>query len=208
MNHRLRIGLTGGIASGKSTVAQRFIELGAAVIDADEAAREVVAPGQPGLDAVVARFGPGVLAANGELNRRALRELVFSDPAMRRTLEGILHPLIRSAMEQRAAASGGPYTVMAIPLLVEGGDRTKVDRILVVDIDPETQLERVMTRDSCSADQARSIIAAQAPRAARLKAADDVILNSGTISDMRSAVDQLHHRYLKLAGVIPCRNLT
>jgi dephospho-CoA kinase len=200
MTGRLRIGLTGGIASGKTTVAERFAELGAAVIDADEAARAVVAPGQPGLAAVVARFGPGVLTANGELNRRALREWVFSDPAMRRELEGLLHPLIRTAMEQRAAAAGGPYLVMAIPLLVEGGERAKVDRILVVDIDVETQIERVMRRDSCSAEQARSIIAAQASRAARLAAADDVIVNAGTIRDLRSAVDELHQRYLGLSG--------
>jgi dephospho-CoA kinase len=199
MTGRLRIGLTGGIASGKTTVAERFAELGATVIDADEAARAVVAPGQPGLAAVVARFGAGVLAANGDLNRRALRELVFSDPALRRELEGLLHPLIRTAMEQRAAAAGGPYLVMAIPLLVEGGERAKVDRILVVDIDADTQLERVMRRDSCSAEQARSIIAAQASRATRLQAADDVIVNSGTILELRSAVDELHQRYLGLS---------
>jgi dephospho-CoA kinase len=199
MTGRLRIGLTGGIASGKSTVAERFIELGVAVIDADEAARAVVAPGQPGLAAVIARFGPGVLAANGELNRRALRERVFSDPALRRELEGILHPLIRAAMEQRAAAAGGPYLVMAIPLLVEGGDRTRVDRILVVDVDPETQLQRVMRRDSCGAEHARSIIAAQASRAVRLEAADDVLVNSGTLLELRSAVDELHQRYLGLS---------
>jgi dephospho-CoA kinase len=200
MNRRLRIGLTGGIASGKTTAAERFIELGVAVIDADEAARTVVAPGQAGLAAVVARFGPGVLATNGELNRRALRDLVFADPALRRELEDILHPLIRAAMEERAAASGGPYLVMAIPLLVEGGDRKTVDRILVIDIDSDTQLQRVMTRDSCSLTQARAIIDAQASRAARLQAADDVIVNSGSVAELRCAVDELHRRYLDLSG--------
>jgi dephospho-CoA kinase len=203
MNRRLRIGLTGGIASGKTTAAERFIELGVAVIDADEAARAVVAPGQAGLAAVVARFGPGVLATNGELNRRALRDLVFADPALRRELEDILHPLIRAAMEERAAASGGPYLVMAIPLLVEGGDRKTVDRILVIDIDSDTQLQRVMTRDSCSLTQARAIIVAQASRAARLQAADDVIVNSGSVAELRCAVDELHRRYLDLSGSSP-----
>jgi dephospho-CoA kinase len=203
LNRRLRIGLTGGIASGKTTAAQRFIELGVAVIDADEAARAVVAPGQAGLAAVVAKFGSGVLGADGELNRRALRDLVFSEPALRRELEDILHPLIRAAMEQRAAAAGGPYVVMAIPLLVEGGDRKSVDRILVIDIDPETQLERVMVRDSCGLTQARAIIGAQASRAARLAAADDVILNSGTVPELRGAVDELHRQYLSLSESSP-----
>ena len=121
MAARLRIGLTGGIASGKSTVAQRFSELGIPVIDADESSRCVVARGQPGLKAVVDKFGAGVLTAEGELDRRALRDLIFADPQSRRDLEAILHPLIRADMEQRAAAAVGPYLVMAIPLLVEGG---------------------------------------------------------------------------------------
>src|SRR5271163_3522851 len=116
MNSRLRIGLTGGIASGKSTVSQRFIELGVPVIDADVAARAVVLPGTPGLELIVQRFGEGILAANGELDRRALRELIFNDPAARRDLDAILHPLIRVQMESHAAAAPGPYLVMAIPL--------------------------------------------------------------------------------------------
>jgi dephospho-CoA kinase len=201
MPHRLRIGLTGGIASGKSAVAQRFVELGIPVIDADESSRFVVAPGQPGLAQLTKRFGPGVLTADRELDRRALRNLVFADPQLRRDLEAILHPLIRADMERRAGAAAGAYLVLAIPLLVEGGNQSRVDRILVVDVDEEVQLERVMARDSTTLEQARAILAAQAPRAARLRAADDVIVNSGTISELRQAVDGLHERYLMLAAI-------
>ena len=206
MNRRLRIGLTGGIASGKSTVAQRFAELGVPVIDADAASRAVVAPGTSGFKQVFERFGPCVLAGNGELDRRALRDLIFTDARARRDLEGILHPLIRAHMEESAAAAQGPYLVMAIPLLVEGdsqykgGSRDRVDRVLVVDVDEELQLERVMARDGSSLEQASAILGAQAPRATRLAAADDVLSNSGTVTDLRQSVDRLHERYLGLAA--------
>ena len=199
MAARLRIGLTGGIASGKSTVAQRFSELGIPVIDADASSRCVVARGQPGLKAVVDRFGAGVLTAEGDLDRRALRDLIFADPQSRRDLEAILHPLIRVDMEQRAAAAVGPYLVMAIPLLVEGGSRDRIDRILVVDADEAMQLQRLVARDSVSPEQARAILAAQADRASRLKAADDVLVNSGTVRELREAVDRLHQQYLRFA---------
>jgi len=199
MGRRLRIGLTGGIASGKSTVARRFTELGVPVIDADAAARAVVAPGTPGLAAVSERFGPGVLADNGELDRRALRDLIFKDPALRQDLEAILHPLIRADMEQSAELAVGPYVVMDIPLLVEGGSRDRVDRILVVDVDEAVQLQRVVARDGCTEQQARAILASQASRTARLAAADDVLPNTGTVTDLRQAVDRLHERYLRLA---------
>ena len=199
MGRRLRIGLTGGIASGKTTVAQRLMELGVPVIDADEAARAVVAPGTPGLVDVLKRFGSGVVTENGELDRRALRELIFREPGSRRDLEAILHPLIRADMEQSADLAVGPYVVMAIPLLVEGGSRDRVDRILVVDVDEAVQLQRVMARDGCTEEQARAILASQASRSARLAAADDVLLNTGTVTDLRQAVDQLHERYLRLA---------
>ncbi len=203
MAPRLRIGLTGGIASGKSTVARRFTELGVPVIDADESSRIVAAPGQPGLEQVVQRFGPGVLSPEGELDRRALRNLIFADPGKRRDLEAILHPLIRADMERRAAEAVGPYLVMAIPLLVESGARDRVDRILVVDADEAAQLERLTARDSVSLEQARAILAAQASRESRLKAADDVLVNSGTVQQLRDAVDRLHQRYLRLAGAVP-----
>ncbi len=203
MAPRLRIGLTGGIASGKSTVARRFTELGIPVIDADESSRIVVAPGQPGLEQVIQRFGPGVLSAEGELDRRALRNLIFADPGKRRDLEAILHPLIRADMERRAAGAVGAYLVMAIPLLVENAARDRVDRILVVDADEAAQLERLTARDSVSLEQARAILAAQASRESRLKAADDVLVNSGTVAQLREAVDRLHQRYLRLAGAVP-----
>jgi len=203
MGRRLLIGLTGGIASGKSTVAQRFMGLDVPVIDADVAARAVVAPGKPGFEQVISRFGPAIVAANGELDRRALRELVFSDPDSRRDLEVILHPLIRADMDRSAAAAVGPYIVMAIPLLIEGGSRDRVDRILVVDVDEAVQLQRVMARDRCSLDEAQAILAAQAPRSARLAVADDVLPNTGTVTDLRQAVDRLHERYLSLATARP-----
>ena len=200
MSPRLRIGLTGGIASGKSTVSQRFIELGVPVIDADVAARAVVLPGTPGLGQIVQRFGEGILSANGELDRRALRELIFNDSASRRDLDAMLHPLIRAHMESQAAAALGPYLVMAIPLLVEGGSsRERIDRVLVVDVDEDEQLERAQTRDGISMQQARAILGSQASRAARLAAADDVLLNAGTVAELRQAVDRLHQEYLKLA---------
>jgi dephospho-CoA kinase len=198
MGRRLRIGLTGGIASGKSTVARRFAELGVPVIDADEAARAVVAAGKPGLAQVLERFGSGVAGENGELDRRALRELIFKDRGSRRDLEAILHPLIRADMERSADVAVGPYVVMAIPLLVEGGARDRVDRVLVVDVDEAVQLQRVRARDGCTEDQARAILASQASRSARLAAADDVLLNTGTVTDLRQAVDRLHAQYLRL----------
>jgi dephospho-CoA kinase len=201
MGRRLRIGLTGGIASGKSTVAQRFTDLRVPVIDADVAARAVVASGTPGLARVIERFGPGVLAQNGELDRRALRDLIFSNPGARRDLESILHPLIRADMERSAEQAVGPYIVMAIPLLIEGGPSDRVDRILVVDVDEVVQLRRVMERDECTAEQARAILASQASRSARLAAADDVLQNAGTVTDLRQAVDRLHDRYLRLAEI-------
>src|ERR1700733_12360263 len=135
MANRLRIGLTGGIASGKSTVAQRFIDLGVPVIDADEAARAVVEPGTPGLAEVIERFGNGIADKNGHLNRRTLRDLIFSHPDSRRELEAILHPLIRAYMEESAERAVGSYVIMVIPLLVEGGSYDRVDRILVVAVD-------------------------------------------------------------------------
>lgn len=197
---RLTIGLTGGIASGKSTAAGRFIELGIPVVDADDSARRVVAPGEPALDAVVHAFGGGVLTSAGELDRRALRQLVFREAGRRRELESILHPLIRADMDRRAAAAPGPYVVYAIPLLIEGGERGRVDRILVVDADEETQIDRVMQRDGGTREDARAILAAQASREARLRAADDVLVNSGNVDDLRQAVDGLHRRYLELAA--------
>jgi dephospho-CoA kinase len=210
MTPRLRIGLTGGIASGKSTVTQRFEELGVPVIDADVASRSVVEPGKPGLARVVERFGPQVLDAEGRLDRRALRTVIFKDSASRQALEAILHPLVRADMEQQAAAAEGPYVVMAIPLLIEGGNpHQRVDRVLVVDVDEALQIQRVQMRDGTSPEQARAILASQASREARLAAADDVLSNTGSVAELRQAVDLLHEQYLQLSQTSPSMgNLT
>ena len=205
MTSRLRIGLTGGIASGKSMVARRFAELGVPVLDADESARIVVVPGSRGLAEITEKFGEHLLTPDGELDRRSLRNLIFSDPARRRELESILHPLIRADMEHRASVASGPYLVMAIPLLLENSGRERVDRVLVVDVDEQVQLKRLMERDGGTMEQAKAILAAQASRAARLKAADDVIHNVGSLSELRHAVDQLHHRYVGLAESLNAR---
>jgi dephospho-CoA kinase len=200
MTRPLRIGLTGGIASGKSMVTQRFAELGVPVIDADVASRSVVEPGKPGLAQVVRRFGVGVLDADGRLDRRALRSLIFKDSFLRQALDAILHPLIRAEMEREAAEANGPYVVMAIPLLVEGGSPGKrVDRVLVVDADETLQIQRLRARDGSSEDEARAIIVSQASRTARLAAADDVLLNTGSVAELRQAVDRLHEQYLQQA---------
>jgi len=199
MTRPLRIGLTGGIASGKSTVTQRFAELGVPVIDADVASRSVVEPGTPGFAQVVERFGARVLA-DGQLDRRTLRNLIFKDSSLRQALDAILHPLIRAEMEREAAQAQGPYVIMAIPLLVEGGGSAKrVDRVLVVDADETLQMQRLQARDGSSEQQAREILASQASRAARLSQADDVLLNAGTVAELRQAVDRLHEQYLQLA---------
>lgn len=209
MTRPLRIGLTGGIASGKSTVTQRFAELGIPVIDADVASRTVVEPGTPGLAQIVARFGVDVLA-DGQLDRRALRNRVFKDSSLRQALDAILHPLIRVEMEREVAQAQGPYVIMSIPLLVEGGNAAKrVDRVLVVDADEMLQIQRLQARDGSSVDQARAILASQASRIARLTAADDVLLNSGSVAELRQAVDRLHEKYLQLAQTSSSRrNLT
>jgi dephospho-CoA kinase len=194
-----RIALTGGIASGKSTVADLFADLGVPVIDTDLIARQVVAPGQPALEEIVARFGPGVLDAEGGLDRRRMRERIFSDPEARRGLEAILHPAIRAEMERQSAAAGGAYQLLVIPLLAEGGRRDHVDRVLLVDVPEELQLERLAGRDRVTAEQARASLEAQATRAQRLEIADDVISNTGPMDELRSRVAALHSKYLALA---------
>ena len=195
----LRIGLTGGIASGKSTVADLFGALEVPVIDTDKIAREVVEPGQPPLEKLVERFGTGILTPDGHLDRPKLREIVFSDPKARADLEALTHPAIGSAVEAMAAAAGGPYQILVIPLLVEKGLGKRLDRVLVVDCPETLQLQRLQARDGSSAEQAQSILDAQASRTARLKAADDVIRNESDVADLRQQVAALHRRYLELA---------
>jgi len=195
----LRVGLTGGIASGKSLVANLFAKLGAELIDADQVAREVVAPGEPALAAIRDAFGAGVLTARGELDRAALRKLVFADADKRRTLDALLHPLIRARLLARLEQVRRPYAIVAVPLLVETDFAALVDRVAVVDCPESMQLERLMRRDGIPRNEALAMIAAQADRATRLRAAHDVIDNSGDIEATRRQVAQLHHRYLELA---------
>ena len=196
---RLHIGLTGGIASGKSTVARLFAERGVPVIDLDQVAREVVEPGQPALEEITQLFGPEVLDADGRLDRAALRARVFRDPAARRQLEALLHPLILDASVRQVAAAGGPYQVIVAPLLVEFGLAGWVDRVLVVDCPAELQLERLMARDGSDEELARSILAAQASREERLAAADDVITNDGPPGLLDAAAAELDALYREIA---------
>jgi dephospho-CoA kinase len=198
----LRIALTGGIASGKSTVADLFARLGVPVIDTDVIARQVVERGQPALARVVAELGPGVLAADGNLDRRRLRELIFAHPDARRKLEAILHPAIRSEMERQSIAAGGPYQVLVIPLLAEGGRRDHVQRVLLVDAPEEVQVERLMRRDGVSRPQALASLAAQANRLQRQAMADDVILNTGDTADLEGRVAELDRTYRQLATIL------
>ncbi|HEV2228907.1 MAG TPA: dephospho-CoA kinase [Steroidobacteraceae bacterium] len=194
-----RVGLTGGIASGKSTAAKFFGALGVPILDSDSIAREVVEPGQPPLERLVERFGSGILTPDGHLDRPALREIVFSDPKARADLENLTHPAIGAALEARSAAAGGPYQILVIPLLVEKHLGAHVDRVLVVDCDEGLQIRRLLARDGSTRAQAQAILDAQASRSARLKAADDVITNDADMSVVQAQVAALHARYLELA---------
>lgn len=192
------VGLTGGIASGKSAVSDRFAALGVAVIDTDLIAREVVAPGKPVLREVVAAFDEDIVDAEGQLRRRKLREMIFSDPEKQDLLESILHPAIRAETKKRVAEVDTPYCIVVIPLLTESGHFEWLDRVLVVDVPEEVQIERLVARDGVSEEQARASLAAQAGREARLRIADDVIDNSGDVEALDKAVNELHGKYLAL----------
>lgn len=197
---RFVVALTGGIASGKSAVSRRFEALGVHVYDADIAAREVIAPGSEGLQAVVAHFGADVLDAQGALDRATMRRRVFGNDAERRALEAITHPRVRAWLRERALADQGPYCVLAIPLLAENlAHYAWVDRILVVDAPEAVQLERLVQRDGIDASLARQMIARQATRTQRLQLAHDVIENSGEETQLDNAVAALHRQYLALA---------
>jgi dephospho-CoA kinase len=193
------LGLTGGIASGKSSVAREFAALGVPVIDLDDIAREVMSPGSPVLDEVFARFGAAVRQPDGSLDRRALRRIVFADPQARRALEGLTHPAILRLSAARSAQQRGPYQIIVNPLLLESGDLQRYQRILVIDCPEATQLERLRQRDGSSSAEAQAMLAAQSPRAARLAVADDIISNEGDLAALAAQVKTLHARYLKLA---------
>jgi dephospho-CoA kinase len=195
----VRVGLTGGIASGKTTVARLFAARGVTVIDTDEIARDVVGPGSAVLARVVEAFGPEVLNPDGTLDRRRMRELVFADPARRAQLEAILHPAILDEMERRSASAPGPYHVLVVPLLIESDLVLRVDRVLVVDVSEATQLKRLLARDAGSPSEALAILAAQVTPAERLARAHDVISNEGSLESLAAQVDELHVRYLALA---------
>lgn len=199
----LAVGLTGGIGSGKSTVADCFAALGVPLIDADVIAREVVAAGTAGLASVVEAFGREIVDDTGALDRRRLRERVFADDTARRQLEAILHPLIRAEMRRQVADCTHPYCIVVVPLLLESGQRDLVQRVLVVDVPEEVQVARTCTRDHVSEAQVRAIIAAQIPRDDRLARADDVITNDRDDAHLRREVARLHARYLKLAQANP-----
>lgn len=195
------VGLTGGIGSGKSTVANLFAELGVPVIDTDVVARQLTLPGGAALEAIRAAFGEDVILADGMLDRAALRRRVFADAAARRQLEAILHPRIRQMVEQSLATLDAPYALIVIPLLVEtGGYRDVLRRVLVVDCPEALQVARVMARSGLARDEVDAILAAQAGRAERLAAADDVIVNDASAAALRAEVTALHQRYLACAA--------
>ena len=193
------IGLTGGIGAGKSAVCDKFMQHAVPIVDADIAAREVVALGSEGLREVVNYFGTEVLAADGTLDRLKLRQTVFSDDSKLQALEGILHPRIRDEINQALAEITAPYCILCVPLLIEKGGYEQVDRILVIDCSVETQIARVMARDNLTRSQVEAIIETQAPRALRLEKADDVVENSGDLAALDAQVALLHERYMAIA---------
>lgn len=191
------IGLTGGIGSGKSAVSDCFEKLGVTVVDADVVAREVVEPGTVALKSIADHFGDDILTAEGALDRAALRTLIFSDENQRKWLEALLHPLIRKEIIAQLNQSDSPYSILSSPLLLETDQQTLVDRVLVVDVPVELQLERTVQRDNNSTNQVKSIISAQSTRTYKQQKADDIILNIGTIEELQKDVFALHQRYLQ-----------
>lgn len=194
------IGLTGGIGSGKTAVSDHFQTLGICVVDADVAARVVVAKGRPALAAIAEHFGADMLLADGNLDRAKLRAAVFKDPAERRWLEALTHPLIRAEIAAGLENATSPYALLVSPLLVESGQNQLTRRILVVDVPEELQLARTVARDHNSAAQVKAIMAAQASRQQRLQYADDVIVNDGSLAELQAKVEALHSKYLELAN--------
>ena len=198
-NQPLKIGLTGGIASGKTTVSNLFAKLGVPVIDTDIIARQVVEPGMPALQEIRARFGDDVIGRSGELERSVLRNIVFRDSVARADLESILHPRIGTEVRKQSAVASGPYQIIAVPLLVDSALRQFVDRVLVVDCDENLQIERLLQRDSGSIEEAKRIMASQSSRDERLAIADDIIRNDSDIAHLERQVIALHERYQHLS---------
>jgi dephospho-CoA kinase len=197
------VGLTGGIGSGKSAAAAEFARLGASIVDTDAIAHELSAPGGPAIAPLRAAFGAEFIGADGALDRVRMRNTVFADPAAKRRLEAILHPLIRTVTEARTIAATGPYVVQVIPLLVESGKyRERTNRVLVIDCSEQTQVARVVARSRLDAGQVRAIMAAQVSREVRLGAADDVIDNEGGLDALRVQIEALHRVYLDYASAI------
>lgn len=195
------IGLTGGIGSGKSSAAKIFQELGVAVIDTDEISHELTRAGGAALAMIREQFGANCLAADGSMDRAAMRRLIFGDTAAKKKLEGILHPMIRSAVRARIAQTRAPYVLVAVPLLLEtGAYKDLISRVLVVDCDEALQIERTMRRSRLTVDEVRTIMAAQLPRQERLARADDALRNDDDMAALRSQVAALHARYLELAS--------
>ncbi len=195
------IGLTGGIGSGKTTVANLFAELGAAVVDTDAIAHELTGPQGAAMPEISDAFGASVLRPDGGLDRAAMRRLCFCDPAARKRLESILHPMIRSESAERCErADYAPYVLLVVPLLIESGAyRGRINRLLVVDCDEEQQVSRVMERSGLAADEVRKIMATQASRAERLAVADDVVTNGASREELQAQILTLHQRYVELA---------
>lgn len=197
----LKVGLTGGIASGKSHAASVFARLGVPVSDADRISHTLTAPGQPGLAALVQALGKDILDSQEALDRPALRRRIFTDSGLRKQVEGILHPLVIGTLKAELEAAQGPYALAVIPLLAESTpSQALVDRILVVDCPEELQVARLMSRDGSTETEARAILAAQAPRTARLAMADDILLNASDLAALDAAVERLHGFYRELAA--------
>lgn len=194
----LRVGLTGGIGSGKSTVAGLFAARGVPVIDADEIARRLTGPGEPAVDEIAATLGVDLIR-DGTLDRRRLAARVFQNSADRQRLESILHPRIRAAMQEEIKRLTAPYCLLVIPLLIETGQRNLVDRVLVVDVDERTQIDRIRRRDARGDAEIHAILAAQVSRARRLQEADETVTNDGDTAALESQVEALHRKYLELA---------
>lgn len=195
----LVIGVTGGIGSGKTAATDHFKALGITVVDADLASRVVVEPGRPALQAIAEHFGAGVIAEDGTLNRRALREIVFANPDERIWLERLTHPLIAQEILQQIQASQSPYTILASPLLLESSQSRLAQRVLVIDVPEELQIARTTSRDNTNAEGVKAIIAAQMKRQDRLAKADDIIVNDKSLAELYAAVEALHQKYLEMA---------